>query len=494
MTNGFHPLWEIVIIGISLITDNKILKLDIAFAVQQIFFLIICCLLLKIGKILNMKYLWLSFPFLATYFLSIGVYLSECHIYSLMLSLFLYYILKNKYEFNLKNSFIVGILLGFTFLSRLDSIFLLIAFISISLITGFINNKSDLLQNNMPAKSPKSILLLKIFDFNIYSKLLVTVLGFLLIASPYLIFNKIYFGHFEPISGKIKSTFPELISNFNGLGSLGKISFYISLVTLIYSFAEKEIFRKQLLRILGLQTFLLCVYVAAFTNHTTHWAWYYVPGIFSGAFLIAIFAEKVNNFMIKWIKNSAFVLILPYLFFVFISFLGISRAWSEYFNPDAGGLNPFNFKSTLNEKWQIEVANKLKLMVPEDSKIAIWDWPGYLSYYSDLNFVSFDGLTCDYNYNKNILGLGIYEFLKRNNINYYIGLYSDSLQMDNLPQPYFRSENHFTGNGQQIKVVSPIEKSYVGYFNIKDSNLIIKFSDITKNLNIKDVGLWKLEF
>lgn len=186
-TNGFQPLWQVLLVPIFyFFKQNLILPLRITWGIGIIINAIIAILLYKfcISRDLSRStglvtaFIWLFFPFISMATVS-GL---ESGLYALFLMTILYYYPFDTpfHELKFRRKLILGALLGFTFLARLDAIFL------IAIVALFI-----FVQKNISVHR-------KIRDT-------ITILvPTALISFPYIIWNYINFDMFTPISGKVK--------------------------------------------------------------------------------------------------------------------------------------------------------------------------------------------------------------------------------------------------------------------------------------------------
>ncbi len=458
-TNGYHPLWMGICIVLALIADNdKLLLLKYVVFSQAIIFLLIIYIFYEISKILSIRNFYISVPIIASYFLSIGNYASEAHINGLMHFITLLFILKNN-TLNIKSSILLGLILGILFLSRLDNLF----FITIILIYyTFITEDKKI--------NFKYILISAFFSF--------------IVVLPYLYYNYQNWGHIVPISGAIKSIFPTATFDINSLGTFGQLVTFIVLICFLSIFMMKIKDNKgNLLFILSSSSLISSLYVVIFTDHHTNWAWYYVTGVITIAFFLPLIVDKIEDKLQFGYKFQYFTIIVT----IIISFLGISRSWSEYFNPEARGFNPFQFKSTNNCRWLIYVGKWLKENLPADSRIMIYEWPGLIAYFSDMKIVPIDGLMNDFKFQDDLVNYGIDKYIRINNLEYFIAPY------ELFSQKLMGYENYYRFDGKlEFRIYSSLYKKEVGQICVDDLELIVKFDDVISCDGIPKIAMWKL--
>ena len=271
-TNGYHPLWMVICVALACISGGSRETLVLlSIVTQQMLFLACIHILYLVGKKLDMHYWWLSVPLLGTVMLSLGLYGSEAHLTLLLLLLLLYTFVRwEEHPMNTEKA-LIGVSGCLLFLSRLDTLFL----------TGVLFSY---------------VLLKRTTTKDRFATLLLLGIPFVAIAAPYLFYNQLTFGHITPISGDIKSTFPNPIHTPGQLGLFGGISVLGGAIGLGF----RRIYRNHNLRsaiwILSVGTLLHACYILLFTHHLTNWAWYYLPGLLNISLLLDIVADR-------WVGN-----------------------------------------------------------------------------------------------------------------------------------------------------------------------------------------------
>lgn len=234
-TNGFQPLWLYTLMPLfTFFHYSPEVMYRICMSLQAVLLLLSAAILLKM---------------LSHYFSTLALFLFSILFSSLMiayyngmesgtvvfsLSLLLHYGWKKRIDLlpDIKNCFFFGILLGISFLSRLDLVFLGFSICSLMFLR-YISNKQD-------RKSQ-------------FFALLSVIAGSTLITMPYLLYNIGNFGHAVPISGKLKTCFPTLCLNSNTLNwvwfyNLDIFTSFIILQSgiLIFLLRKKNSLRKRL--------------------------------------------------------------------------------------------------------------------------------------------------------------------------------------------------------------------------------------------------------
>lgn len=181
-TNGYHPLWCWLNIPFSLLARNNIDKLFIFKAIvvfTVLTMLFVWSILLKKTELDNKAMAIFILLMGGSYWWSIKVYYSglEIPLVTLFIGLTLLIFYKMQIDSNIKLSLMLAVSAAVTFLSRLDSIF----FVIVLYLFWIYKNR------------------------RITKEIVVSGCVLAVIVLPYLIWNKLNFGSFMPISGVKKS-------------------------------------------------------------------------------------------------------------------------------------------------------------------------------------------------------------------------------------------------------------------------------------------------
>jgi len=311
-----------------------------------------------------------------------------------------------------------------------------------------------------------------------------TGLPFLIIAGVYLLYNYSYYGHITPISGALKSTFPTMTAAFHSIGKKGLINGLIGVFSIIFGiFIKSDKLKKELLIVLGLCVIIPSLYVYLFTDNVTVWGWYYVLGYINLAFLLIYLMDFIST---KFVDSKKFA-VVNYCLFAVLCLYGILFSWSEYFNPECRGYSPVQFSQSTRIKWQDEIGIWLNKNLPKGSAILVTDWPGRFAYFSSMKIMSTDGLVNDYNYQKEIVDIGIVRYLKEKNIKYMIGPYEQLNYERRLGYQVNISKNNY-----EFEIYSLLKNQNAGKFILHDSDIIVKFPDIIPSSFTQKLALYKL--
>ena len=193
LTNGFHPLWMLLIVPVCLLVPNPFVGLKVIFAGIMFILLLCFAMLHRIGKRLQFT---ISGVFLAFFvvFLNMRSFtifysLLESHVVLFMYLLYVWFSLTTgakRFE-RPREAFLSGVIIGGAFLARLDSFLLAFAY------------GTEMLARTVQGRQHwKSML----------RAALSSSLGAGLLALPYLAINLVFFGHLSTVSAWVKACPP----------------------------------------------------------------------------------------------------------------------------------------------------------------------------------------------------------------------------------------------------------------------------------------------
>src|SRR6267142_3626634 len=270
-TNGYHPLWMgPCVVAEAAAGGDRDLALRIVFAIQAALAAGSIALFWLAARSLGIQSPLLPLPLLAAFFLT-GMYGSEAHINGFFLLASLLRLIRHLGAPSRRNALLLGLCLGLVFLARLDNIF----FVAAAAGTAAWST----------ARSPAARA----------AALAWIALPALALALPYFAWNVAVFGHVVPISGAIKSTFPHARPDLRNLGTLGLITLAGAVAACLYLARGAARLRRLTLGPLAAGVLAHAIYIVVYTDHNTHWSWYYVAGVISLAFLIWIEAEALSR-------------------------------------------------------------------------------------------------------------------------------------------------------------------------------------------------------
>jgi hypothetical protein len=214
-------------------------------------------------------------------------------------------------------------------------------------------------------------------------------------------------------------------------------------------------------------------------------AWYLTTGYLSAAFcltwLFDIRLEKslTPNKQVIWFGLATFLALLSF---------GALRLVSNFTYTRLIHGN-VAFRSNYIEPKRT-MAEKLRQMLPEGSRIYIYDGPGGVAYYSRMSIVPTDGLMGDYSYNTRLLADGVNKYMKSERIDYII---APVLRPD---QTY--ASGGFSGRGvaggQVFEIYSPLYGRSAGSFVVSDKDMLATFATVVPDFEsaFPKVAVWRV--
>lgn len=382
LTNGFHPLWMVFCVIAELINpSDKFFALNILWLFQVLLVFFGYILLektvfkeSKVGKILSLGFYCLMFFSLGT------LYLIEAHLTFFTFSLIIFFMCKK-----FTNDFAFGVICSLVFLARLDHIFVLIPF-------GF-------LYWNFRKWSIKSLGLM--------------IVGFLVLALPYLLSNYYIFDNFVPISGRIKSSFPHFQPDIH-LELFSKIFAGCGILYFIFLwFKKKDTYRAVKFSFL-IGSLLQLFYNLLFQSEIGQW--YFVSQMFfCGLFIY----DVINSYSHKTFEKLSFDKIIfacTLIFVCGIAWLKLTTSFSIQNNVFA---NRSKFEKKSNDLVR-QTAQEFEQKIPKKTRIYVYDFPGKFAFYSDFNVIPADGLVANKQYFNDMKSGNFKNFIIKNNIKYLL--------------------------------------------------------------------------
>ncbi|HLQ67234.1 MAG TPA: hypothetical protein VK123_08395 [Candidatus Limnocylindrales bacterium] len=395
-TNGYHPLWMgPCVLAEAIAGDDRDLALRIVFAIEAALATGAIALFLAAAGSLGIRSWLLPVPLLAAYFLT-GQYGSEAHVNGFFLLASLFRLIRYLGAPSRRNALLLGLCLGLAFLARLDNVF----FVAAAAVTAA--------WYGAPRPGGRAGALAWI------------AAPALALALPYLVWNHAVFGHFVPISGAIKSTFPQPRPDLRNLGTLGLMTFAGALAACaVLAHPRSPRLHRLVLGPLAAGVLAHAVYIAVFTDHHTHWSWYYVAGVILLAFLIALGADALS----RRIEPRAWRVAAGAMVALLVAW-GVVRGWARYQNADAASHNQLVIQllpGTSQDRWSLQLARWMDANLPRGAGVLVFDYPGALAYYTSLRIVPADGLMGDFDFDSRLRREGLGRYLAENGIGYYLG-------------------------------------------------------------------------
>jgi hypothetical protein len=454
-TNGYHPLWMLWCVAADRIAgEDKTVLPRVVFAIQLCLTVGMVALFLRVTSRLGLRHGWIAVPVLAGYFLT-GMYGSEAHLNGLCVAwaLLLFVGLGSRRPPPARSGstlpwVLLGVSLGLALLARLDNVFFCAALFVAAMALP-----------KHPDAMPRALRVL----------LLLSSAGTVVI--PYLAQNWFHYGHLVPISGSIKSALPEISIRISNLGTLGALVSIAGLVSITVGAlpGTPPLLRATLLAT-GAGVLAHAVYIVTCTRPNIPWSWYYVPGVLLLSLLAAVAADRLSARQGRLPARRLLTVAT-----ILLALGGISRAWLRYRDPEAAGINRFTVRrETPRVRWQIALAEWMKVHLPPGSGVFVFDQPGALAYYSGLRVLPADGLVNDFTYDSEIQAVGIAAYLKRHRVHYYFG-----------PLP------SASGSGE-VPVSSPWTRRPAGHLVLSSGSILVRVSDIAPAEGWPEMAIWSL--
>ena len=319
-----------------------------------------------------------------------------------------------------------------------------------------------------------------------WMRLLCAGLPLVLLAGPYLLYNRFNYGYFGPISEAIKNSFPHLRASWAALGPTGVAFGIVGIAGLIAScLGEGHGAARRLLRVMSLAalTQVVCIFLFS-RGWGSQQAGYYTLGIVALAlsldFLATVGAGCLHPRSPSLThKMSAVALALLVAALILRSatramgyVVGVARGKIELGRGTA-------------EDCAIKLAAWMDANLPAGSRMLVSDYPGVLAYRSRVAIVPLDGLMNDYQYNDYLVRHGIAQFIAANGIDYYAG---DEEQNDE------RARTFSEGGCIRIEVRAPLYRQPGGSFLIRRSARILDVSKFCASAaeHIPFGAIWRL--
>ena len=395
-TNGYHPLWMVpCVLAEAIARGDRYRGLRIVFALQAALALGAIALFRAVARALGVQSWSVSVPLLAAFFLT-GLYGSEAHVNGFFLLASLFQMIRHTQTPSRRNALLLGLCLGLSFLARLDNIF----FVAAAAVTA--------------AWSAARSTAARVAAFAWI------VLPALALSLPYLTWNLAVFGHIVPISGAIKSTFPEFRPDLRNLGALGLLVLMggVAAVPLLALHGTVRL-RRIVLLPLAAGVLAHAIYIVGYTDHNTHWSWYYVPGVILLAFLLAIGGDGLS----RRFRPRAWRIAVG-ITVILLTAWGLVRGWARYRNADASSHNQLLLRilpATPHDRWSVQFAGWMDSHLPPGAGVLVSDYPGALAYYSSLRIIPADGLMGDFEFDGELRRGGLERYLAAHDIRYYLG-------------------------------------------------------------------------
>lgn len=462
-TNGYHPLWMLVCVCAAYFTkaSSSLLQLvatlsDALVLLSIYLFIYICATAKTKGAIAGIAVI----VFMTT---TIGIWKMLEADLSLSLQLVILALLVRwicgMQVLTAMHGLLIGCLLGFSLLARLDLIwFALIVYMYFVFVP--------------PGEAAGH-------RYRRTIRALSAGASCSLLICPYLYWNYHIYGHIVPISGAIKSHLP--------VGGI-HLSLYCapvlvgSLLNVAHFAKRRETPFGAVVLITSSSALLHLTYCTLFGDVA---AWYLTTGYLSVAFcltwLLDILLERSPTPNRQIVRFGLATFAGLYL-------LGALRLVSNFTYTRLIHGN-VSFRDHYMEPKRA-MAERLRQMLPEGSRIYIYDGPGGVAYYSGMSIVPTDGLMGDYSYNSRLLADGVNKYMEMERIDYII---VPRLRQGQIYVSADLNESRIVG-GELLEIFAPLHHRSAGSFVIRDEDLLASFATIVPDAEgiVPEVGLWRI--
>jgi hypothetical protein len=438
-TNGYHPLWMACVVALmALAGGNKATGLYYVVILQMLLTVATLLLFRRLAPAIALEFWLPGLAVLALYLLGTSLYGSEAHLNALTLvaaTLSLWRTMSSQQD---RMWLWTGVLFGLAVLARLDNVFVAAGLLGFGVL------------HERPRDFTRSA-----------RRAALAALGGAAVVAPYLAYNVLSYGHLVPITGAIKSQLPVVTFDLGRLGAMGMLVAPFGLVCLaIGLFADNDRRRRVVWLGLGSGVLLHALYVVAATDHYTFWPWYYVSGAVAASLAAAYLTGPVVAVIRPVIGQTAASVLVLTATFVLLAGASV-RACLKAFSPFR--LGPIAVNVRINAyRWPEELAVWMKANIPRGSIVYVQDWPGAIAYYSDLRILPMDGLLNDYQYNDELLALGVESYLCSRGVKYFMGHLID------------RHEPH------EVPVSVPLYRQPAGVLTLQPEDIVIETRTVLK--------------
>ena len=436
MTNGFHPLWFILLCPIFKLGGGVFLPLRIIGILTSV--------LMGFSIYISLLYLKRNYSLIAVLISFLGIlgyvtYFNRGNMEtSILIPLCLLVLfLSDKWNiWELKNVevnklILVGVIMAFAQMARLDAIFLNLMIVATLIITNFksIRNKA------------------------ILTKLLAVVFPSLISGFLYLSVNYILFGHLLPVSGAAKSLgapglnlalvhqiksslFPNTILSLGSIYDLVSVILFALCIVyiLVYVVIEKKGYRKYETKYLSKSTATLALIVSLFYiiyisyyllfSSWRLWEWYFYPSMLVVVCIVPRFVELLlgsvqNIFRIHIKKITSIIsilLILCALLFTTVIAPGSILIPAPHYDPEKSAIGYMYGNYVL--------AQYVNENFSEDTIFAMGDCAGSFGYFCNCKVIQLEGLVNDYDFLDTIRNNEVESYLTKNGVDYVVAVTS----------------------------------------------------------------------
>ncbi len=394
-TNGYQPLWMLV--SVVSIAISSLFSIDVLMTIGFFYHLFL------LGAIVIIYQMARKWPFynpnvvslvLVFMFISNGVlHNMESAMALFFVLLTLHYALSIK-EVTSKTLFLFGLLVGLTFLSRLDLIFFGL------IVTGYLF---------FVWRKALSASFMSIAGY---------LLGLLLVTLPYLVYNLATFDHILPMFARLDEGVPTLSYAWANIYPYGAVSLVIAMVEWGIALTARTREARVIILVMSISTIFQIAYVAFFQHPQS---WYFITGFINFAVIMGYLLQK---FQIRWLSTMVFaglvVVTIGSAYLKTVSNYALSAHVLRLYQ-DKVGTAKWTFSEVSEKRKFIEVLQKV---LPSNATVMTWYFPGSLAYYGKMKVFAANGLSngilSNNIYDRALLQNGVEQSLKSYGLQYTI--------------------------------------------------------------------------
>jgi hypothetical protein len=440
-TNGYHPLWMIVLLPVRWLVSGRQELVQVTFALCALLHAAALILLARLLDRLGVRQRWPGLALLGYYIVANPVG-SELHISLPLLLLFLLRIVPLlEGEARASRWIVAGFLAGLSMLARLDNVFL----VGLVVLTAAAST---------PRRSLRDALLIGV--------------PAVLVVAPYLAWNKLEFGAFQPISGTVKSTFVH-----PGILKLGMQA----LVLACGSFALPLARPSRLFLVMAIAATVHVTYLAVRLDGS--WSWYFGTELLATCLASGVWMDRI---LPSGLPARTRIVVPLAVIFVLFGLAGIRRARA--------------WETRKTSAWYVDAARTIDEVVPPGEGIATTVSPGGIAYFSDRPVFAFDGLTLDFSYHRDAARNGLAAYLREHRIRYLFGVAADSSEALDLANRSLKE-----GQVEDTAYRLAPDRRSVDALTIESGVLGVALGEIAlarlpvmrRGFCSRDVAIWRLE-
>lgn len=388
-TNGYHPLWMIVLVLIYRLFDGIELPLRIVLSVEVVLVFASMWLSFEIMRKFVSPWAALLSPMLLYIFVGLaGFYALESHLLVFITLAAIAFAVARPHIFEPStvsaDDVKWGIMLALITLSRLDASFLFVSYTCMVVVSGLCSRKLSI------------------------TKLLSFAFPYMLMLCIYLLWNRCHFGHWMPISGALKMAFPSIVLIPRHLlikSVLVRMAIpIVASVAYLVASAFKGHFAK--VRQLHFPLLMLNIYVllhacyAAFFQDWGVFPWYFALSLCIASLTLPVLIsllpiQGMPKLMVSLAVLSVLMVVLAAIFKLALPsrHAGLRRLYEQAI-------------------WLKENTEPNAICIAEDA--------GIIGYYSQRRVINLDGLINSYEYQDYLVQSRFTDYLRDKGVQYFI--------------------------------------------------------------------------